>query len=504
MSAKDAIARLGARRETRWGIVALSALTLVAFVFFSRDMTGTGGANTLLVLAFIVAVAVAVALRFVRGRPVREWSTLFLTFAIVYAILASFSLRQGELAENYLVEVGFTVAIFSIFALGLSLEMGHAGLLNFGHVAFMLIGGYTVALVMRNWAEGWATAFEGSGPGAVLMTVFTALVVAVLVYAPLQLLTQRLPLRKRWRVALAALPGLALGAWLGYSMFPLDERGAMAVVALLAVFMGVAFAAFAGLFLGVASLRLREDYLAIVTLGSAEILRILATNLRDFTNGSLGIQLATAKHHMPIASWARENDWFKQWSRDTLDVVNFTLLANAIVALVVLLYAFLILEVLGRSPWGRVLKAIREDDQVASALGKNVLRYRLQALMIGSALAAIAGMLFVWKKNNVYPSDFLPTFTFYAVAILILGGIANHKGAILGAVILWGIFQFAGSMNNAFADECTAGDASWFVDIFCDFAGPKQQLLVGLVLILVVMFRPQGAVGNKEELAHAK
>lgn len=207
---------------------------------------------------------------------------------------------------------------------------------------------------------------------------------------------------------------------------------------------------------------------------------------------------------MPITSWARENDELRQHVRDIGMGGNYALFTNTIVVLLVVALAFLVLEILARSPWGRVLKSIREDEEVAAALGKNTLLYKLQAIMIGSALAAVAGILFLWNKTNVYPTDFLPIITFYTIAILVLGGIGNHKGAVLGAVVLWGIFEFAGSMNNAFRVPCREGDVNWLLSFFCDFAGPKQLLLVGVVLILVVMFRPQGAVGNKEELAHAK
>lgn len=486
-----------------WALVALAALVVVAFVMFSPGMAGAGGANAILVLAAIVAIAAVVAFRHVRERDVKEWSTLFLTVAVVYAILASFSLRQGDLAEQYLVEIGFTVAIFAIFALGLSVEMGYAGLLNFGHVAFMLIGGYTVALWTTQWGTDLAPSLEGAGLGAISVTLLACAIIGLVVYVPLLLLVGRIPMAPRTRMLAAAAPAVATAVWFAAVVLPLDGRGAMAMVAMLGLVMGVVFAAVAGLLLGMASLRLREDYLAIVTLGSAEILRVWATNAREFTNGSLGVLLSTGRHHMPIASWARENEWFRHWAR-SMEIRDYTLLANAIVALIVLALAFLALETLARSPWGRVLRAIREDEEVPAALGKNVLRYKLQALMLGSAIAAIAGILFVWKKTNVYPTDFFPIVTFYAVAILVLGGIGNHKGAILGAVIIWGIFEFARGMNTLYRVECQADTVSWWGSIFCDFAGPKQQLLVGLVLILVIMFRPQGAVGNKEELAHAK
>lgn len=504
MTTSERLRDWGRRKPVAWGMAALSGLLLVAFVVISPQLNGPFQANLLIGLALVVAVAAGVGLRFVPDRNVREWTALFLTIAVVYGILASFSIRNATpLAAPYLVDVGFTVAFFAIFALGLSIQMGYAGLLNFGHVGFMLLGAYVVTLWTTEWGIGLAPAFEGAGPGAILMTGIAGGLLAVLVYGPLSILMQRLPASPRVRILAAAVPAAVLALWFAWSAFPLDTRAAMGMMVLLGVLLAIAIAALAALFLGVASLRLREDYLAIVTLGTAEILRIYATNLRDLTNGSLGVQFSTGAHHLPIASWSRVNDWFREWARDSVNV-NHTLLANAIVALIVLAFAFLLLEVLARSPWGRVLTSIREDEEVAAALGKNVLLSKLQALMIGAALAAVAGILFVWKKTNTYPTDFLPIFTFYAVAILVLGGIGNHKGAVIGAAVLWGIREFAANMNTLFRSECAAGDANIFVSIFCDFAGAKEQMLIGLVMVVVILFRPQGVVGNKEELAHAK
>ena len=496
----------GQRKPFAWGMVALSVVILVGFIMLSPQLNGASDANLLIALSIVVAVAAGVALRFVPDRNVRDWTTLFLTLAVVYGILASFSIRNTSvpLAASYLVETGFAVAMFAIFALGLSIQMGHAGLLNFGHVGFMLLGAYVATLWTTEWGIGLAPSFEGAGGGAILMTGIAGALVAVVIYGPMTILLQRMPVSPRARILAAAIPAVILALWFAWSVFPLDRRAAMGMVVLLGVLLAIVVVAVGALFLGFASLRLREDYLAIVTLGTAEILRIYATNLRDLTNGSLGIQLSTGAHHLPIASWARVNEWFRDWSRDVMNVRDYTLLANAIVALLVLALAFLLLEVLARSPWGRALNSIREDEEVSAALGKNVLLYKLQALMIGAALAGIAGILFVWKKTNTYPTDFLPIYTFYAVAILVLGGIGNHKGAIIGAAVLWGIREFAASMNGLFRTECNAGEANFIVEIFCNFAGAKEQMLLGLVMVLVILLRPQGLVGNKEELAHAK
>lgn len=489
-----------------WGAVAAAALILFGVVRASHTRPGAMTANAL-ILAPILAAAVAflVFRRFRRAKEAREWTTLVLTLALVYGVLASFSVRDGALATTYLVQTGFTIGIFALLALGLSVQMGHAGLLNFGHVAFMGVGAYVVAIWTTKLAEPLAPEFQGSGPWATVMAILAATLAALAVYVPLLIVVERVRrLSPRMRVALALVPALVVGVLIVNTALPLDERGAVAMVVLLGVLVAIAAASVAGLLVGAASLRLREDYLAIVTLGAAEIFRLWVTNARDVTNGSLGILLRTGAHHMPITGWARQNEGLRQFVRDLGMGGNYALFTTSIVVLLVVILSILLLEVLARSPWGRVLKSIREDEDVAASLGKNTLLFKLEALMIGSALAALAGILFLWNKTNVYPTDLLPTVTFYTIAILVLGGIGNHKGALIGSALIWGIFEFAGSMNNVFRADCRADDPHWYIRVFCDFAGPKQQLLTGLVLILVILFRPQGAVGNKEELAHAR
>lgn len=408
----------------------------------------------------------------------------------VLALLASFSFFQsGKVAGNYLVGVALTIAIYAIFSLGLSLEMGHTGLPNFGHVAFMGIGAYTVAILTYKAGGRIAPALEGWSMWGGLVAILVVLVAALLVYVPILMLAQR---RRAWsprtRLLVAAVPAALAGIAAGARTFPMSEHAAQNAVVFLGILLGVSLAALAGLILGVAGLRLREDYLAIVTLGAAEILRRFALNEEWLTEGSQGIQ----RLHRPVTDWARETQWWRDLAR-SMDLLPAQL-ANLAVAILVVIMAYFLLHALARSPWGRVLRAIREDEEATAALGKNVLLYKLESLMIGSALAAAAGILFIWNLASVVPEHFLSVITFYAVAILVLGGMGNHRGAILGAILIWGVFEFAGNLSNL----------PWFRARDIVFAGPPQQIFVGLVIILVVMFRPQGAIGNKEELSYGK
>jgi ABC-type branched-subunit amino acid transport system permease subunit len=312
-------------------------------------------------------------------------------------------------------------------------------------------------------------------------------VVALLVLVPALLALARvgrLSATQAQTIAYAA-AGLA-GVAVLVGTFPLGPREAVHAVVFLAVLAGILAAALAGLLLGLPAIRLREDYLAIVTIGAAEILRQVTLNEHWLTRGSLGFP----RLERPLVTWAQTSPFWES-AADLLGVRRVAL-AQTVVTLAALAYAFLVLELLTRSPWGRVLKAIREDEAVAASLGKNASRFKLQSLMIGSGIAALAGVLLVWHLASVYPEHFIHQITFFAFVIIIVGGLGNHKGALIGAVILWTVFEAARNLT--------------FLSRFGldNLAGAPQSIAVGLLIILVMMFRPQGLVGRKEELAHVR
>lgn len=188
------------------------------------------------------------------------------------------------------------------------------------------------------------------------------------------------------------------------------------VPTLLAMATGVVLAVLASLLLGFATLRLREDYFAIVTLGFSEVLRLLLLNARDLTRGALGIpgiprplaELFGGSYHI----------------------------FYMVIVLVAMGLAFLLCDVLARSPFGRTLRAIRDDDQAAAALGKNVLAFRLTSLGWGAALAAVAGSLWAHYITYVVPDQYTPEITFYAWMAMIIGGPGSTRGAVWGTAVL--------------------------------------------------------------------
>src|SRR5262249_26579720 len=137
------------------------------------------------------------------------------------------------------------------------------------------------------------------------------------------------------------------------------------------------------------------------------------------------------------------------------------------------------------TPWGRVLKASREGEEAAAALGKNVFAYELQSLAIAAALAAIAGFFLSLNVTYLYPSEFDPTFTFLGYAILVLGGFASYGGVAIGAVLLWAVIEGLRFLHLPLSDGQM---------------GALRFVLIGLVLILLGMLSPQGLLGRKAEM----
>ncbi|HYB40827.1 MAG TPA: branched-chain amino acid ABC transporter permease [Candidatus Methylomirabilis sp.] len=222
----------------------------------------------------------------------------------------------------------------------------------------------------------------------------------------------------------------------------------------------LALSGLAGAGLALASLRLREDYLAIVTLGFGEVLRLFLLNEAWLTRGANGITGIPR----PLRAWFPAH----------YDVFYLALVVLA-VALV-----YLGLERVRRSPFGRVLRAIREDEVVAAVAGKAVVRFKVQAFAIGAVIAGLAGAFFGHYLAYVEPNMFLPQETLFVWLALILGGSGNNRGAIAGAVLLLGLLE-----GSRFAK-----------DLIPFLTGVRlaaaQQMLVGLLLVALMIRRPEG------------
>jgi len=230
----------------------------------------------------------------------------------------------------------------------------------------------------------------------------------------------------------------------------------------------IVLSALGGLIVGLPTLRLREDYLAIATIGIAVTLQLVALNARGLTGGSRGAESIPR----PFAELVSSNLW------------NNVVYMLLMVLIVVVIY--FALEAMVRSPWGRVLKAIREDEPAASSLGKNPFVFRLQAFVIGCAIMGLGGALNASFVGFIAPTDFLPIFTFEIWAMLIVGGSGNNRGAVLGSVLVWALWTGTGSLTQAILPSGLQVKG-----------GALQIILTGLVLMLMLILRPRGLMGEE-------
>jgi len=411
---------------------------------------------------------------------------------------------------GYFVSLIISTGIFGLFALGLNLQWGFAGLINFGHVVFMTIGAYTTVLLTKS-------GYLENLPQKMLENF--------------DWINQN-PLIKDFLLQLS-------------SIMP-DS-----IPIILASLIGVIFATVLGLIIGTSTLRLREDYLAIVTIGVSELIRLIALNEEWLTEGSFGVQgyplpldqfeptivgkiimIAILSMLGIFALWQlwkglKHQTKNLQLTKKPLSLILWTVISSLFILtiyisgvialfdytykaglmLLILLAVALVywaLEKLVNSPWGRVLKAIREDEEIAKALGKNVFWYKLQALMLGGAIAGIAGSFYAWQLTSIYPTKaFEPLVTFNAWTIVVIGGAASNPGTLIGATIFWAydsITRFALPQLVKFLDQVFKGVG---IADFVDDArlGAFRIMIIGLILMVLMVLRPQGILGNKNELS---
>ncbi|GLS85952.1 branched-chain amino acid ABC transporter permease [Cypionkella aquatica] len=224
--------------------------------------------------------------------------------------------------------------------------------------------------------------------------------------------------------------------------------------------------ALAAAFTGYATLRLKSDYLAITTFGVAVVVQLVALNAQGLTGGPFGVAFIPR----PFASLQEHAVAF-----------NF---ANLAVIASVVLATYLALERLSRSPWGRVLRALREDERAATALGKSAQSYRIQAFAVGGAVMGLAGAVQAHFIGFIAPDNYLPTLTFQVWAMLMVGGSGSNRGAILGAIVVWAIWVGSGSFTAAIVPSDLQARAA-----------SLQIVAIGVMLCLILLWRPQGFFG---------
>jgi branched-chain amino acid transport system permease protein len=311
---------------------------------------------------------------------------------------------------SYMISFLVYVAIWAIFALGLNVHWGYTGVFNFGIAGFFMVGAYTAALLTTDAAIG------GTYEQHIL--------------------------------------GLELPFYLGI----LGGAGAAGVFALL---------------IGLPTLRLRADYLAIATIGVAEALRRVAINERDLVNGNRGMIGIPAPLDEVIST---RNDYYD------LMFLGLCVLVLAIV--------YVIIERGIRSPWGRVLRAMREDEMTAASSGKDINSFRMQSFVLGAMIMGVGGAMYAYNIRAISPQTFEPLFgTFIIWAMLIVGGSGNNKGAILGALVVWAIWSGTGQLSQRMPD---------FLEVRVHYF---RLLFIGMLIVGVLLLRPSGILGEERRVS---
>jgi branched-chain amino acid transport system permease protein len=222
------------------------------------------------------------------------------------------------------------------------------------------------------------------------------------------------------------------------------------------------------LLVGLPALRLRHDYLAITTFGIAVTVQLVALNAQVLTGGAFGLSFIPRPLHDAIGGGA-------MWHLAYLGLV-----------LILVTCVYLASERMARGPWGRVLRAIREDETAATALGKHAKRFRLEAFVLGSMVMGLGGAVYAHFIGFIAPEDFLPILTFQVWAMLIVGGSGNNKGAIAGAVLVWALWTSSGALLDALVPPEAQARAS-----------ALQIVAIGIALAGVLLLRPRGLLGEE-------
>ncbi|MDQ3760095.1 MAG: branched-chain amino acid ABC transporter permease [Actinomycetota bacterium] len=233
-----------------------------------------------------------------------------------------------------------------------------------------------------------------------------------------------------------------------------------------------------GVLVGTVSLRLRADYLAIATIAAAEAVRIFAQNADSITGGN-----------QPLfgfdSSFESITDGIEDFFESAFGWETPLYTGFVVVIWTTLIISAVVLTRMQRTPWGRVLRAVREDEEAARALGKNTFSYKLQSLAVGSFFGAIGGAFLAMYFGVINPNNFEPAITFLAYGVLILGGLASYWGVLVGAFVLYALIE-----STRYLD----------IGLSATQEASLRFMVVGLVLILLMAFRPQGLFGKREEM----
>jgi branched-chain amino acid transport system permease protein len=394
--------------------------------------------------------------------------------------------------------------ISSIMALGLNIQWGFAGLFNVGVMGFAALGGLAgVVVSMPPVGAAWAVGGLGVAVGLAVGALTIGL--TILVWRCFKNLN-------RWRyiatgfmvlvgyILMRAIIDPSIAAIEAVDSARSGYLGGLGLPIILSWLVGGVFAAVAAWVVGKISLGLRADYLAIATLGISEII-IYVLKFEDWL--SRGVKNVTGlPRPVPYEVDLQANTWFltltDSFNLSVVDASSILVkLCYAVLFSVVLLLILWLFETALRAPWGRMMRAIRDNETAANAMGKNVTKQHLLVFVLGSAVIGVAGAMMVTLDGQFTPNTYQPLrFTFLIWVMVIAGGSGNNWGAVLGGFVIWFFWVEAEPIGLWLMDVVTSGLPSthWLRLHLLESAAHTRLMTMGIILLLVLRFSPRGLI----------
>ena len=447
----------------------------------------------------------------------QQYKTI-ISFSIMGTILLFVGFNQSWTLTLGIINLSL---ISAIMALGVNIQWGYAGLFNVGIMGFAALGGVSVVLISQ---QPVAEAIDAGG-----LKMFFALIMGVVTIASGVLLNRRGV--NKWLISLIVVVGYIVTRYYFSEASGLIEKvnpglegymGGLGLPVMLSWLVGGIAAAGAAWWIGKITLSLRSDYLAIVTLGISEIILYVIKNEDWFVRGVKNV--AGLPRPVPLEVNMKKSEWlqdFVVWfNKADLQLLSeserasqlIELMKPASVIFVKLCYSGLFLAILValivlsnlalNSPWGRKVRAIRDNEVAASAMGKNIERQHLQIFVIGSAIVGIAGALLVTYDGILIPTAYQPLrYTFLIWVMVIVGGSGNNLGSVLGAFIIWFMWIQSGPIGmwavEMIGNNVQAGGS--FIEFIESRVHYLRLFFMGAIMLLIMRFSPGGILPEKNK-----
>jgi branched-chain amino acid transport system permease protein len=426
-----------------------------------------------------------------------------LYFVAIAALIIITGMVQSWNSALLILNMGL---ISAVMALGVNLQWGFAGLFNVGVMGFVALGGLAAVLVSTDpVSEAW----NAGG-----LRILFALAVGVGIIGATIIAYRRITATRPRLIAMVTILGLGFFAYRAL-LDPAVEAveavnpalqgnlGGLDLPIILAWPVGGLFAAGAAWIIGKAALGLRSDYLAIATLGISEIIIAILKNedwLARGVKNVIGLDRPVPKE----IDLQESAEFIERASGLGLDPVTasalFVKLNYALLFSVVLIILLVMAQLSLKSPWGRMMRAIRDNETAAAAMGKNVTNRHLQIFILGSAICGIAGAMMTTLDGQLTPGSYQPLrFTFLIWVMVIVGGSGNNFGAVLGGFLIWFLWVQVEPMSQYLVTLLTAGmaeDNAVRLHMM-ESVAYMRLLTMGLVLLLVLRFSPRGLIPEK-------